>query len=508
MSKITLKLTNQLKDQANEKIIKDEARDQWYTGAELAADVDQLEDQLRGLKVGHGDAIYVCLPNSGAYPVLTQAIWDIGAIMNPVSANTPAAEMLADLKEHDYAAVIVADELVDAVLKSRDTTRADLKLNTAENLTVVRDNRVPGHVAATPTEDDLALILHTSGTTGKPKRVGLTHDLIRHGAQHDIDAHKLTDADTTLITMPMFHINAQVVSVLSTRLSGGKMVITPKFSASRFWNQVQTNGVTWASVVPTIINILLLNDKAKAAYNDQTHLRFVRCSSFSLPLEKLTDFEDTYHTRILEGYGMTETASQCTLNPFDKPKVGSVGLPVGTDMAILVDGDFTTEPNQSGEIAVRGDHVIKSYMDPHPDSFKDGWFLTGDLGYFDEDGYLYINGRKKDIISVGGEKVAPARVENVLSELDLVKEITVIGTPDDLYGEAVTAVVISRDSAHSQEDQRQAIMEYATQTLAKYEQPKRILFVNDYPRNPTGKVVRPKLRDLIVNDAERLGEGA
>ncbi|MFC6288713.1 AMP-binding protein [Levilactobacillus angrenensis] len=508
MSKVTLKLTNQLKMHANDQIIKDEARDQWYTGAELAADVDQLDDQLRGLHVGHGDVVYVCLPNSGMYPVLTQAIWEIGAIMNPVSANTPAAEMLADLKEHDYAAVIVADDLVDAVLADRQTQRADLKLNTADNLTVIRDTQVAGHVAATPTEEDLALILHTSGTTGKPKRVGLTHDLIRHGAQHDIDAHRLTAADTTLITMPMFHINAQVVSVLSTRLSDGKMVITPKFSASRFWLQVQNNGVTWASVVPTIINILLLNDKAKAAYNDQTHLRFVRCSSFSLPLEKLTDFEDTYHTRILEGYGMTETASQCTLNPFDKPKVGSVGLPVGTDMAILIDGKFTTTPGQSGEIAVRGDHVIKSYLDPHPDSFKDGWFLTGDLGYFDDDGYLYINGRKKDIISVGGEKVAPARVENVLSELDFIKEITVIGTPDDLYGEAVTAVVISRPNSGSQADQEQAIFDQAKKALAGYEQPKHVLFVRDYPRNATGKVVRPKLRDLVVNDPVKLGASA
>lgn len=474
MSKITLKLTNQLKAAATEPILKDETRDRWYTGAELAADVDQLKDQLKGLNVGHGDKIYVCLDNSGLYPVLTQAIWELGAIMNPVSAKTPVAEMQADLAEHDYAVIIVNPDLIAGALANRTTKQADLTL----------------------------------ATTGKPKRVGLTHDLLLHGAQHDIEAHRLTAADTTLITMPMFHINAQVVSVLSTRLSGGKIVVTQKFSASRFWHQVQTNGVTWASVVPTIINILLLNDKAKAAYNDQTHLRFVRCSSFSLPLEKLTAFEETYHTRILEGYGMTETASQCTLNPFNAPKVGSVGVPVGTDMAIVVDEDFTTEPEQSGEIAVRGDHVIESYMDPHPDSFKDGWFLTGDLGYFDDEGYLYITGRKKDIISVGGEKVAPARVENVLSQLDSIKEVTVIGTPDELYGEAVTAVVISRSDSTAPAQLEQAILEQAKMALAPYERPKRVLFVHDYPRNATGKVVRPKLKQQIVADFERLGEGA
>lgn len=480
----------------NQKTIKDTTQDRWFTGGELAADVDQLTDHFRSLNVGSGDVVLVCLPNTALYPVLTQAIWEVGAIMHPIAAKTPAAELQAALAEHDYAASVVAPTLVDAVMTDRNTTVAALQLNTAPHLSLIRDLDVTGHAAATPTEKDLALILNTSGTTGKPKRVGLTHELLRNGAQHDIDSHRLTERDTTMIVMPLFHINAQVVSVLSTRLSGGKIVITPKFSAHRFWPQIQENNVTWVSAVPTIINILLLNTAARESYTGKTHLRFVRCSSFSLPLDKLTQFEKTYHTRILEGYGMTETASQCTLNPFDAPKVGSVGKPVGTDVGILVDGNVSHAARVSGEIAVRGDHVIQSYLDPHPDAFYKGWFLTGDLGYFDEDGYLFINGRKKDIISVGGEKVAPAHVENVLSQLPFVKEVTVIGTPDDLYGEAVTAVVISQPG--DQTEQQQAILDQAKQTLAPYEQPKRVLFVRDYPRNATGKVVRPQLRQQVV----------
>lgn len=505
MSKITLKLAQQLKQASSQTIIKDEARDRWFTGAELATDVDQLEDQLRGLRVGHGDLVYVCLPNSALYPVLTQAIWAIGATMHPVAPRTPAAEMQAELAAHDYAAIIVSDSLVSAAQLNRQTIAAKLQLATADSVTLLRDAAVDGHVPATPTEEDVALILNTSGTTGKPKRVGLTHRLLRNGAEHDIASHRMTAADTTMIVMPLFHINAQVMSLLSTRLSGGKVVITPKFSASRFWPQVQANHVTWVSVVPTIINILLLNEKSRATYDeDRNHLRFVRCSSFSLPLEKLTQFQDVYHTRILEGYGMTETASQCTLNPYDAPKVGSVGKPFGTDVAILVNGEFVKNSHETGEIAVRGDHVIGAYMDPHPDSFRDGWFLTGDLGYFDHEGYLFVNGRKKDIISVGGEKVAPAYVENELSELPFVKEVTVIGTPDDLYGEAVTAVIISTPG--DQVAQRQAVFDQAQQTLAPFERPKHVLFVQDYPRNATGKVVRPQLRRQIV--ARRIGEGA
>jgi Acyl-CoA synthetases (AMP-forming)/AMP-acid ligases II len=296
----------------------------------------------------------------------------------------------------------------------------------------------------------------------------------------------------------MFHINAQAVSILSTRLSGGKIVITPKFSASKFWQQVRDNQVTWVSVVPTIVNILLINQTANEQYQDDIRLRFVRCSSFALPLDKLTAFQTRFHTQILEGYGMTETASQCTINPFEAPKVGSAGKAFKTDVAIMNDGQIVDQANQIGEIVVRGDHVISDYLDPHPDAFQDGWFLTGDLGYLDEDGYLFVKGRKKDIINHGGEKVAPAQVENSLSQLNFVKEVSVIGTPDTLYGEAVTAVVISQ-GMQSEDLERQKIMAHAQATLANYEQPTRIFFVQDYPRNATGKVVRLKLREQVMS---------
>jgi Acyl-CoA synthetases (AMP-forming)/AMP-acid ligases II len=256
------------------------------------------------------------------------------------------------LSEHPYAASIVSDNLVETTMQDRLTITRTLKLKTDPNLNLIRDQNIGGHVDKKPTEEDLALILNTSGTTGKPKRVGLSHRILNNGAKHDIESHKMTSDDTTLIVMPMFHINAQVVSVLSTRLSGGRIVIANKFSASKFWHQVRENNVTWVSVVPTIINILLINQTANLAYDQDIRLRFVRCSSFALPLDKLKDFENRFNTRILEGYGMTETASQCTLNPFDAPKVGSAGKPFKTEVEILVNDEFTKEPHQVGEIAV------------------------------------------------------------------------------------------------------------------------------------------------------------
>lgn len=195
---------------------------------------------------------------------------------------------------------------------------------------------------------------------------------------------------------------------------------------------------------------------------------------------------------------MTETASQCTINPFNAPKVGSAGKAFKTDVAIMNDGEIVKTNNQIGEIVVRGDHVINDYLDPHPEAFENGWFLTGDIGYLDEDGYLFVKGRKKDIINRGGEKVAPAQVENSLSQLNFIKEVSVIGTPDTLYGEAVTAVVISQ-GLQSEDLEQQKIIAHAKATLAKYEQPTRIFFVNDYPRNATGKVVRLKLREQVMS---------
>lgn len=499
MSKITNQLNRQLENNLTENIIKDETVNRWYSGYEIADDVRVLRDEFLELHVGLGDAVLVCLPNTAAYPVIAQALWEVGAVMHPIAATTPELELKQELDEHDYVASIVGQELVDATLDDRIAIVTALHLETYSLLHIIRDRSLMGHDASVPDEDDLALIMNTSGTTGKPKRVGLTHRLLLNGVKHDIESHKMTAADTTMVVMPMFHINAQAVSTLSTRLSGGKIVITNKFSASRFWDQIRDNGVTWVSVVPTIINILLINQKANANYDDDIKLRFVRCSSFALPLDKLKSFQTRFHTIILEGYGMTETASQCTINPFDAPKVGSAGKAFETDVAIMIDGRLTRETNQIGEIAVRGDHVISDYLDPHPDSFKDGWFLTGDLGYLDGDGYLFVEGRKKDIINHGGEKVAPVQVENSLSQLNFIKEVSVIGTPDTLYGEAVTAVVISQGD-QEEELERQKILAHAKATLANYEQPTRIFFVQDYPRNATGKVVRLKLREQVMSD--------
>lgn len=497
MSEITEQLNKQLKNNQTKKIIKDESMDRWFTGREIAEDVERLKQAFQKQQIGYQDVVLICLPNMAAYPVITQAIWEVGAIMHPIASTTPESELLAEINENDYVGYFIESQMAEYIQNYRSTKFESVKLHTTNELNLVIDRTNSGHASKIPTDNDLALIMNTSGTTGKPKRVGLSHKILYNAVMHDIESHQMTDQDTVLVIMPMFHINAQAVCLLSTRLSGGKIVVAEKFSASKFWSQVRNNRVTWVSVVPTIINILLINQKANDSYSDDIKLRFVRSSSFSLPIDKLTEFQDRFHTIILEGYGMTETASQCTINPFENRKIGSAGKPFKTDVAIMNDGIISHQVNEIGEIAVKGDHVIKEYLDVQTDSFNNGWFLTGDLGYFDQDGYLFVKGRKKDIINRGGEKVSPAQVENSLSQLNFVEEVAVIGTPDALYGEAVTAVIISR-SHLSVMEQRQEISQHAVETLANYERPTRIYFVDDFPRNPTGKILRKQLQEQIA----------
>lgn len=503
MTKLTETLTNQLVDQASRRLFRDDELNQWFTGEQFSVDVKQISALLRNSNVQRGDQIFVCLDNSVAYLTVMQAAWELGAVVHPIAFTTPIAQLEVELKEQEYVCLIMKDSFVEALEQKSEFAIANLELNTMASMNLFVSTKMLNRkhlVATTPQEDDLAMILNTSGTTGKPKRVGLTHRLLNNAALHDAVSHEMTKLDTTMVIMPMFHINAQVMSCLSMRYAGGRIMTTAKFSASRFWHQVSDNQVTWVSVVPTIVSILLMNDGAKAAYQEHKNnisLRFLRSSSFSLPEHQLVAFEDQFNTQILEGYGMTETTSQSTINPFDAPKVGSAGKPFGTELAINVDGQLQRTDTEIGEIWLRGDHVISDYLDPQPESFEDGWFKTGDLGYVDEDGYLFVKGRQKEMINRGCEKVAPAKVESVLSDLAVVNEVAVIGMPDDLYGEQVTAVIVS-DSQIDEETLSEQVIAYAKNNLATFERPTQVFRISEFPKNNTGKILRPKLKEMLV----------
>jgi len=502
MTKLTAQLNQQLEQKAEEVILVSLADQNSYTGTQVAAMVADFKAKLRAQQLGCGDVVLIALTNTIIYPILEQAIWEIGAIAHPIAPTSGLSEIKTEFAEYGYAAGVFDDTFVPSLSADEHfVAQSFMTGQTTVNFFMYQPVTPQNQDAAVLTDGDLAVILNTSGSTGKPKRVGLTHQQILNSARHIGESQQLSDADTTMVVMPMFHVNAQIISMLGTRVAGGKLVVAEKFSASRFWDAIADHGVTWASLVPTIIQMLQMNEKAQARFAERqadVHMKYVRSASFSLPAEQLAAFQALYGIAIMEGYGMTESASLITLNPFDAPKVGYVGRPVATDIALLVDGQLTTAADVAGEILLRGDHVITDYVDSNPGSFHEGWLRTGDLGQFDDEGYLKIVGRIKEIISRGGEKVAPAAIENVLRQLPFIQDVVVVGLPDPLYGEAVTAaVIVDAQATLTADDMVNAINDYAASELSRPARPTQIYFVSDYPRNPTGKVMRHKVAEHL-----------
>lgn len=468
-----------------------------YTGRQMAEMVNGLAEKFTQHGIKQGDVVLIALTNHWTYPLIEMALWQLDAIAHPIAPSSGMAEIQDEFEEYHYAAGIFDTAYTDSLEQAANFIPEPFLMDGAE-INFYRYHTVQENNAGNFKQTNLALILNTSGSTGKPKRVGLTHEQLYHSAKHIAASQSLTDQDAALVVMPIFHVNAQVIQLLGTLISGGKLVVAQKFSASRFWSAIAHHEITWVSIVPTIIQILQMNEKAKSAFKHYQHdikLKYVRSASFSLLPDQLTAFEKQYHLPIIEGYGMTEAASLIALNPFDAPKAGTVGLPIATDVALLIDGKISKKAGQSGEILLRGDHVITDYLDSRSDSFYNGWLLTGDLGQFDTDGYLKIVGRIKEIISHGGEKVAPLAIESVLRQLDFIDEVVVIGVPNTLYGEEVVAAVIANDSVNglTETQMRERILQYAADNLSLPARPTRIVFVTDYPHNPTGKVMRHKL---------------
>lgn len=478
----------------------DQKRDREYTGKELLELIAEIKRQFQALGVKTGDVILIALENDAIFPLLEQALWELHVIVHPIAPSISSSEILTEIKDYRYQALIVDnnhvnffDKVIDFL--PRKITFSDWNLNFYKP---IQRSKTTGEYL----DSDLALILNTSGSTGKPKRVGLTYTQLESSVAGIVKSQKLSAIDSCMVVMPMFHVNAQVISLLATRVSGGKLVVVERFSASNFWDLLADFQVTWVSIVPTIVQILLINDYSKARFELRKRelvVNYFRSASFSLPQERLLAFEKLFNISIQEGYGMTEAASLIALNPLLHAKIGTVGIPVATEIALLIDGKLSKACQQAGEILLRGDHVIKAYLDENPASFFNGWLKTGDLGEFDEEGYLKIVGRKKEIINHGGEKVAPRVVENCLRELDFIKEVVVIGLPDSIYGEKVAAIIIPNlKDKLSENDERKFIEQLASEQLAKYERPTEVYFVDHYPINTMGKILRKKLIEEIV----------
>ena len=351
------------------------------------------------------------------------------------------------------------------------------------------DIRAARPALAAPHDDDVALVLHTSGTTSRPKMVPLRHRNLTASVANIVASYRLGADDVSLCVMPLFHVHGLVASTLAALGSGGTVVIPPRFSPFEFWGLVRDHRVTWYSAVPTIHQMLVGRATQRRPARAGS-LRFARSCSSALSPQLMRQVEDLVGVPMLEAYGMTEASHQMASNPLPpaERRPGSVGPGTGVEIAILGEQCDPLPPGMAGEVAVRGPNVMAGY-EANPtatqEAFCDDWFRTGDQGTLDEAGYLTLQGRIKELIVRGGEKIAPREIDEVLMRHPAVAEAVTFGVPHQSWGEEVAAAVVLKGEVGKKE-----LADFCRQHLADFKVPRQFFFVTDIPRTATGKIQR------------------
>jgi len=350
--------------------------------------------------------------------------------------------------------------------------------------------------------EDVAMVLHTSGTTSKPKRVPLSVANLCASANNIATTLQFSPADIGLNIMPLFHIHGLIAGLLAPLSAGSQVFCTPGFNALRFFSWMDECHPSWYTAVPTMHLAIATRAKHNAAVLARHQLRFVRSSSSALPPQLIDQIETLFRAPLIEAYGMTEATHQMASNPLPPMprKRGSVGRAAGPEVRIRSEDGQFLEPDQPGEIVIRGANVSSGYESnpkANQESFVDGWFRTGDQGVMDADGYLSITGRLKEIINRGGEKVSPREIDEILLDHVSVHQVVVFGAPHKRLGEEVAAMVVLHEGHECSERELQ---QFVAQRVASYKVPKKILFVDELPKGATGKLQR-------IGLAQRIGLG-
>lgn len=468
------------------------------TWAELRDGAAEIAGRISGMGVGKGESVAVMLPNSRQAILCLFGLF-YGGFRAAVINLAAGPEAMGYALSHSEASVL----LLGAEQRDLFADAAAAHDVTAQPITVDETVAWPEGSTTAPLADldprDHALLMYTSGTTGRPKGVLHSHASLLAGGWTVTLAHGLTPDDRGLCVLPIYHINGMCVSIIGALVSGGTIVVCDRFSASRFWQTCSTHAITWFSVVPTIISHLL---HGQADPDDQTkaRIRFGRSASSALAVETQTAFETRFGIPIVETMGLTETAAQILSNPLPPGlrKIGSPGLPYGNEVTILSPTLVPVARGLEGEIAVRGPNVMLGYF-RNPDATaatmtEDGWLRTGDLGRMDDDGYVFVSGRLKELIIKGGENIAPREVDEALYAHPEVVEAAAFARPCATYGERVEAAVKLSDGATvSGED----LILLCQSKLGKFKSPEVIHILDDLPKGPSGKIQRLKLNQLI-----------
>ncbi|KAH7358044.1 peroxisomal-coenzyme A synthetase [Plectosphaerella cucumerina] len=472
------------------------------TYADLVRETTAFQSKLAAIGITRGSPVSIATVNSYEFIVgFLAASWQrgIAAPLNPAYKQDEFEFYIDDVKSAivlvprgAYAAnapaVRAAKKFNAAIAESYwDPVKKEVALDVKELGALTG---APAQPLLSPEADDVALVLHTSGTTSRPKVVPLSHANLTRTMHNIQQTYQLTEKDRTMLVMPLFHVHGLLCALLAPLLSGGSMVVPTKFSATEFWQDFAAHGANWYTAVPTIHQILLKNPTP----NPLPQIRFIRSCSSPLSPTVFHKLEETYKAPVLEAYAMTEAAHQMTSNPLPpaKRKPGTVGLGQGVDVRILDDQGNELAQGAEGEICIKGSNVTSGYLN-NPTANEgayhrnNGFFRTGDQGKKDEDGYVIITGRIKELINKGGEKISPIELDNVLTRHPAVSEAVSFAIPDDMYGQDIgVAVVVKQGEKLDQEELRG----WVADKLAKFKVPKKIYFTDIMPKTATGKIQR------------------
>ncbi len=466
----------------------DEAELQTYGG--MLRQIEKRSTLLSRAGIQAGDRVGISLGRPQEFVTAWLTVLAMDAVAVPLDQAAPAADQIRTLKTSGARFLISDDAGFDvppAVGRvAWNLSRADLV-------------RAPLGPRLTRADQGAGVILLTSGTTGDPKPVGLPIRALLRTASEVVAVHRLTAEDVGYSPLPLFHINGEVVAVLATLLAGGSLIVSDRFHLGRFWPTVNRERPTWLNLVPSILKVLANHDEDPA---DVSRIRFIRSASAPLPVATLSAIERRWNIPVIETYGLSEAASQIAANPLQGRRPGSVGKPTGVQIRIVDELGACLGPDQVGEVEIRGEAVIDPGWGPNRwaiEKYHRGWYRTGDLGMFDKDDYLYLQGRLRELINRGGEKVFPREVEEIILEHPALADCAVVGRPHEMLGEEPVAFVVmtqafSGDVATVTEELTQLV----AARLSRFKWPAQYFVVNALPKGATGKVSRNSLRRRLV----------
>ena len=454
----------------------------------------RLATMLAGLGLEQGDRVGVMLPNVPEFPVAYYGVLRAGGVVVPMNVLLKRREIAFYLEDSGARLLLAWHGFAEEARDGAADAGAELVEIEPAALAATLEALEPTPGLADTAEEDTAVILYTSGTTGKPKGAELTHaNLSKNAEVSSRTTSEIEAGDVVLGALPLFHSFGQTVGMNASLRVGACLTLVPKFDPGDALETMQRDGVTHFYGVPTMFGALLHHPGREEF--DTSGLRICITGGASMPVEVLHGFEEAFDTKVLEGYGLSETSPlACTNHPDMERKAGSIGTPIeGVEMQIVNEDDKPVEPGEVGEIVIRGHNIMKGYWqrpDATEEAMRGGWFHSGDMARTDEDGYFYIVNRKKDLIIRGGYNVYPREVEEVLYEHPKIREAAVVGIPHDEWGEEIGAAVVLHDG---EELPAEEVSAYVKERIAAYKYPRVVWFIDDLPKGPTGKILKREI---------------